>query len=511
MTSRPDVVILAVKMPDVDGAIETAGAWPAVPVLAVGNGVGADEVLRDARSGSILAGSLTTAIELDPATGTVHRRSRGGLGLAIVRAVDGGSAALPANRALDALAASFASGGLRVRRLDDAVAMRWSKLLANLLGNATCAILDLEPAEVYRVPRLFDVERRQLREALAVMRGLHVSPVALPGADVRPLALAARLPAALVRPVMLRMIGGGRGGKSPSLRLHLQAGAGPSEVEWLNGAVARAAVRAGRRAPVNARLAELVEECRRIPSGGPGSGAVRTGWSTSCRAAQGTDPQRIRADRNRPIYCPAMDARTLIVAVTSIVGGYLIGAIPWGVVIARVVGGPDPRTMGSGRTGGANVMRALGPRVAMVAGLLDLGKGCLSVAIPELLGADTAVVALAVLAAIIGHSRSLYIGFRGGRGVSPAFGALLVLWPLVALLIVPVFAGVVWLTRYSSVGSLTAAALTAVVLVAIIVILALPPTHYIYALGGPALIWLFHLDNIQRLLSGSERTIDQRA
>ena len=265
VTSRPDVVILAVKMPDVDGAIETAGAWPAVPVLAVGNGVGADEVLRHARSGSILAGSLTTAIELDPATGTVHRRSRGGLGLAIVRAVDGGSAALPANRALDALAASFASGGLRVRRLDDAVAMRWSKLLANLLGNATCAILDLEPAEVYRVPRLFDVERRQLREALAVMRGLHVSPVALPGADVRPLALAARLPAALVRPVMLRMIGGGRGGKSPSLRLHLQAGAGPSEVEWLNGAVARAAVRAGRRAPVNARLAELVEECRRDP------------------------------------------------------------------------------------------------------------------------------------------------------------------------------------------------------------------------------------------------------
>ena len=206
-----------------------------------------------------------------------------------------------------------------------------------------------------------------------------------------------------------------------------------------------------------------------------------------------------------------MDAPTFIVAIVSIVAGYLIGAIPWGVVIARVVGGPDPRTMGSGRTGGANVMRALGPRVAVVAGLLDLGKGCLAVAIPELLGADVAVVALAVLAAIIGHSRSVYIGFRGGRGVSPAFGELLVLWPLVALLIVPVFAFVVWLTRYSSLGSLTAAALAAVVLVAIIVGLSLPATHLIYALGGPALIWLFHLDNIQRLLSGSERTIDQRA
>jgi glycerol-3-phosphate acyltransferase PlsY len=206
-----------------------------------------------------------------------------------------------------------------------------------------------------------------------------------------------------------------------------------------------------------------------------------------------------------------MDAPTLVVAVVSIAAGYLIGAIPWGVVIARAVGGPDPRTMGSGRTGGANVMRALGPRVAVVAGVLDLAKGCLAVAIPELLGADVAVVALAALAAIIGHSRSVYIGFRGGRGVSPAFGALLVLWPLVALLIIPGFALVVMLTRYSSLGSLTAAALAAVALVAIIVVQGLPASHLIYALGGPALIWLFHVDNIQRLLSGRERTIDQRA
>jgi glycerol-3-phosphate acyltransferase PlsY len=206
-----------------------------------------------------------------------------------------------------------------------------------------------------------------------------------------------------------------------------------------------------------------------------------------------------------------MDAPSLVVAVASIAAGYLIGAIPWGVVLARVVGGPDPRTMGSGRTGGANVMRALGPRVALVAGILDLAKGCLAVAIPEILGADTAVVALAVLAAIIGHSRSVYIGFGGGRGVSPAFGALLVLWPLVALVIIPIFALVVQLTRYSSLGSLIAAALTGVVLVGVIVVQGLPASHLIYALGGPALIWLFHIDNIQRLLSGRERTIDQRA
>lgn len=205
-----------------------------------------------------------------------------------------------------------------------------------------------------------------------------------------------------------------------------------------------------------------------------------------------------------------MDGPTLVVAVVSIAAGYLIGAIPWGVVIARVVGGPDPRTLGSGRTGGANVLRALGPRIALLAGLLDMLKGCLAVLIPQLLGADILVVGVAVLAAIIGHSRSVYIGFRGGRGVSPSFGALLVLWPLVALVAIPVFALVTQLTRYSSLGSLTASALAGDVLVAIIIVQGLPASHLVYAIGGPALIWLFHLDNIQRLLAGTERTIDQR-
>lgn len=205
-----------------------------------------------------------------------------------------------------------------------------------------------------------------------------------------------------------------------------------------------------------------------------------------------------------------MDGPNLVVAVVSIAAGYLIGAIPWGVVIARIVGGPDPRTLGSGRTGGANVLRALGPRIALVAGLLDMLKGCLAVLIPQLLGADIIVVGVAVLAAIIGHSRSVYIGFHGGRGVSPAFGALLVLWPLVALVAIPVFAVVTQLTRYSSLGSLTASVLAGNALVAIIVVQGLPASHLVYAIGGPALIWLFHLDNIQRLLAGTERTIDQR-
>jgi 2-dehydropantoate 2-reductase len=275
VAAAPDLVVLAVKMPDLPGALATASTWPDAVVLAVENGVGADDMVRDARLGDSIAGSLTASVVLDRATGTVRRLSRGGIGLAPVHGVsaplNGSVGADPTlsrpslDGVIERLVTRFVTGGLTARRLADADAMRWSKLLANLLGNATSAILDSDPADVYRDPGLFDIEQRQLREALAVLRAMHLRPLALPGADVRPLALAARLPPALVRPLMSRAVGGGRGGKSPSLRLHLQAGAGQSEAQWLNGAVARAAERLGRRAPVNARLAELVESCDRDP------------------------------------------------------------------------------------------------------------------------------------------------------------------------------------------------------------------------------------------------------
>ncbi|MGH2464649.1 MAG: glycerol-3-phosphate 1-O-acyltransferase PlsY [Candidatus Limnocylindrales bacterium] len=206
-----------------------------------------------------------------------------------------------------------------------------------------------------------------------------------------------------------------------------------------------------------------------------------------------------------------MDTTTIAVGVVSIGAAYLVGGIPWGVLLARFVGGPDPRTQGSGRTGGANVLRVLGPRVAAVAGILDLLKGVIAAAVPGLLGAGLVIQGVAVLVAIIGHSRSPYIGFRGGRGVSPAFGSLIVLWPLVALLVVPIFFGVIRVTRYSSVGSLVATTLAGAIVVAVVLLQGLPPAHLIYAVGAPALIWYFHRDNVERLLARTERTIDHRS
>jgi 2-dehydropantoate 2-reductase len=144
--------------------------------------------------------------------------------------------------------------------------MKWSKLIANLVGNATSAILDLSPGVIYEDKRLYAIERRQLQEALAVMKGLGLKPVALPGADTSMLLRGIALPTVVGRPLVARGIAGARGGKSPSLRLHVrQGGTGPTEARWLNGAVVAAAGAAGVATPVNEALLGIVEEVASDP------------------------------------------------------------------------------------------------------------------------------------------------------------------------------------------------------------------------------------------------------
>ncbi len=256
VTVEPDLTILAVKMADLEAAIDVVARWPSTTIVAVENGIGADALLRERRpTGGLVAGSLTTSVERDGAT--VRRLSQGGIGLAPVRGAVGPRIA--------ALAARLESGGLRVVETADAAAMRWSKLLVNLVGNATSAILDVDPGDVYRDRALFAIERGQLREALEVMRRLGIQPIRLPGADARLLVASTRLPDALVRPVLGRIVAGGRGGKDPSLRRHVRSGRPPTEAAWLNGSVDRAARTIGFRAPLNARLADLVGEVAADP------------------------------------------------------------------------------------------------------------------------------------------------------------------------------------------------------------------------------------------------------
>ena len=186
---------------------------------------------------------------------------------------------------------------------------------------------------------------------------------------------------------------------------------------------------------------------------------------------------------------------------------YLCGSIPVGVLVARASGGPDPRTIGSGRTGGTNALRALGRRWAALVVLGDLAKGAVPVLLARIVTGDPAMEVLNGLAAVIGASRSIFLGFGGGRGVGTGVGTMLVIQPLAVLIAAPVFLVVILVTRYVSLGSLlgSAALLPAMALIWLVANGAVPPAYLIYAAVGPALIWLTHADNIERLMKGTER------
>jgi glycerol-3-phosphate acyltransferase PlsY len=203
-----------------------------------------------------------------------------------------------------------------------------------------------------------------------------------------------------------------------------------------------------------------------------------------------------------------LDTFEIVRALLIVIAAYVIGGIPWSIIVARATGRTDPRTIGSGRTGGANAMRAMGPRLALLSGLLDMLKGTFVVLAAQWLGAGIAVAVLAGLAAIIGHSRSVFLGLGGGRGVAPAFGGLLAFAPLVALAVIPVFVGVIVVTRYSSLGSLVGSLFGGILLTWATATQGWDPWLYVYAVGGTLLVWVFHADNIGRLLAGTERRIE---
>jgi glycerol-3-phosphate acyltransferase PlsY len=132
------------------------------------------------------------------------------------------------------------------------------------------------------------------------------------------------------------------------------------------------------------------------------------------------------------------------------------------------------------------------------------------VLLPRLLGFGPGIEVLGALVAIVGHSRSPYIGFGGGRGVSVGWGTLVVINPPAAAAIIPVFAGVILVTRISSLGSLIGSLFGGLLVIVLVSSQGLAAVYDIYAVGSVALIWFFHHDNIARLLHGTERRIDRR-
>jgi glycerol-3-phosphate acyltransferase PlsY len=201
----------------------------------------------------------------------------------------------------------------------------------------------------------------------------------------------------------------------------------------------------------------------------------------------------------------------IVLRVLLVLVAYLSGSVPVGVLVAKASGGPDPRSIGSGRTGGTNALRALGRKWAAVVVTGDLAKGALPVLLARFLtdGDSVAEVACA-FAAVVGSSRSIFLGFGGGRGVGAGVGTMLVIQPLAVVLAAPVFFLAILVTRYVSLGSLlgSAAMFPAMLILWAVASGTIPPAYIVWAAVGPALIWLAHADNIERLLHGTERKFD---
>ena len=185
---------------------------------------------------------------------------------------------------------------------------------------------------------------------------------------------------------------------------------------------------------------------------------------------------------------------------------YLIGSIPTGYIIVKLFTGQDIRTVGSGSTGATNVKRVMGKKWFFVVMLLDALKGALPVVLTALFGADFAGGLLPVLAAIcviLGHSKSVFLNFTGGKSVASGVGTLLALDWQAGLIIAAVWGVVTWVSRYVSLGSVVALALSPLIMW----FLNAPPAYIDYAVIAAIYVIYLHRENIKRLKEGTENKV----
>jgi glycerol-3-phosphate acyltransferase PlsY len=194
--------------------------------------------------------------------------------------------------------------------------------------------------------------------------------------------------------------------------------------------------------------------------------------------------------------------------IVLVAAAYLSGSLPMGVIVARLTGARDPRTVGSGRTGGTNAWRAMGLPRGLAVGFLDIAKGALPVLAATLLGSSPAIRAFAAVAAVLGAWASVFLRFHGGRGVATGIGAMAIIQPLVIVFGAPVFFGVIAWSRYVSLGSLVGSSAAAAMLLYFVVTGLNPWTDLIFAAAALAVVWYAHRDNIGRLMRGEERRLE---
>ena len=198
-----------------------------------------------------------------------------------------------------------------------------------------------------------------------------------------------------------------------------------------------------------------------------------------------------------------MDSPWLIGFLTLL--GYLIGSIPFGVVVSHLLGVTDPRTAGSKNVGFTNVLRVSGRNAGILTLIGDIGKGWFAGWVGTLIFHHESAMLLVALASIVGHLHSVFLGFKGGKGVATALGAVLGVAPWIGLTLMGIWVGAVWLWKYSSGGALVAFGLFPLVAVVF---------HRSWLFVGFAcvvslLIWGRHKENLIRLWSGTESRIGQ--
>jgi glycerol-3-phosphate acyltransferase PlsY len=188
---------------------------------------------------------------------------------------------------------------------------------------------------------------------------------------------------------------------------------------------------------------------------------------------------------------------------------YIQGAIPTRPLVARLYG-VDLTQYGSRRTGATNALRVLGKPAGALVLVGDALKGMLAVRLAGQLAGTESACPAAALTAIVGHTYSVFLGGRGGRGVATGLGGLLMLSPAALLIAAVGGIGTMALTRYVSLGSLVGAALGGAALAWQVARGRLPASYLVYALGGAGFLFYSHRDNIARLLAGTERRLGER-
>ena len=250
-------VVLAVKSYDTAGAVaEIAQALPGgscPTIVTLQNGVGNEEcIAASLGAASVIAGVIATPV------------STAGPGIAHVEKADysiGLSRWHPAvsSAAYNAVTSSLSNAGFSVSEYPDAASLKWTKLLMNMVGNASCAILDMPPSRLFDDRILADLEIAAWREALNTIKAAGIAPVNFGRYPISLLAPVIRTtPKPLLRRALRRSVGGARGGKMPSLYVDLDSGRAKSEVSWLNGAVVRKGNQVGVRTPVNRMLTDVL-------------------------------------------------------------------------------------------------------------------------------------------------------------------------------------------------------------------------------------------------------------